>query len=100
MLTKFEILEVKSDGSNTIIGFKFLPIEIRNQISEGKIIYYKIHSIKRLHDGNIFTIGDHIKIENTESIGTINKLWIVFNKVKIFVGRLELVLYDNIKQVR
>lgn len=57
----------------------------------------KIHSIKRLSDGEIFTIGDKIQLdEDNTTYGTITALYISHEQLRFYCGKLGGVLCHDI----
>jgi len=65
-----------------------------------KIISQKddeILSVKRVSDGEIFSVGDLIGFRpDNKEIGKIDRLWQSFEQMRIDVGKLGLVLNDEI----
>jgi len=63
----------------------------------------KILSVKRISDGEVFSIGDEIGLRpDNKSAGKIDRLWKSFDQMRIDVGSLGLVLNDelvNLKKV-
>jgi hypothetical protein len=69
----YEILSIIPHNSLEGIIFKYNCLEIESYLKNGD---YKIHSVKRLLDGEIFTIGDKIKSNNfTNKICIINCIY-------------------------
>lgn len=58
---------------------------------------FTIYSVKRLPDGEIFTVGDKIGI-GTSPAGNITKIWVSFDQMRLDVGNLGLVLRDFTKK--
>lgn len=58
---------------------------------------FTIYSVKRLPDGEIFTLGDKVGI-GTLPAGNITRLWVSFDQMRLDVGSLGLVLRDFIKK--
>ncbi len=59
---------------------------------------YAIHSVKRLNDGEIFTIGDEIihKVRNSKPIGKLTNLWISYEQLRGDINNLGVVLCNDI----
>lgn len=55
----------------------------------------EIYSVKRLSDGEIFTIGDQLLIDG-EDYAIIDKIWPSFDRMRADSGRLGIVLHDFI----
>ena len=60
----------------------------------------KILSVQRLSDDEIFSIGDTIGfVPDGEIIGVIDRLWKSYEQMRIDIGKLGLVLNDDIMKI-
>jgi len=74
--------------------------------NDWKIISYdndkgKILSVERTSDGEIFSLGDTIGyVPDGKEIGKIDRLWKSFEQMRIDVGKLGVVLNDEIMKIK
>lgn len=73
----YEILSFKTNFDNEVIYYK--DIDIDDELNNTK--YLNIHSVKRLSDGEVFTVGDKVFSEYVNY--TINKIGIVNDKCMV-----------------
>jgi len=58
---------------------------------------WDVLSVKRLSDGEIFSVGDLIGLNpDNKEVGKIDRIWPSFEQMRIDVGNLGLVLNDDI----
>jgi hypothetical protein len=81
----YEILSYIKKGSTTCTTTKRRGGELHDE-------YWNIHSVKRLSDGEVFTVGDRVKVYEHGSIKTITE--IVVNDTKSLVKEGIWIRYD------
>lgn len=88
----YEILEYKTE-SGISCKAPFLSDSHQFYINER----CKIHSVKRLSDSEIFTIGDKIQLDSdNKEYGTITELYISHEQLRFYCGKLGGVLCHDI----
>ncbi len=107
-MKKFKLFEKKEKKEWEIVSFiektiekniveptEKYPVEVFLAMEDD----YDIYSVRRLPDGEIFTLGDLIGIEGTKKpAGKIDRFWVSFDQMRIDIGSLGLVLRDFIKK--
>jgi len=89
----YEILTFSSSKNNN--AYKIGTI-LKNRFSDEDLNdftyseYWNIHSVKRLSDGEIFTIGDKVTLDDTEQfIGNISKFEIYKDNINVFYAGFD-----------
>ena len=106
---EYEILTISSNDKNNTydVGTVITFLDTEEPFDEGWQKYWNIHSVKRLSDGEIFTIGDTIRIKKLNNDGRfeISKFYfdcnnehLLCNREKCGNGHVNITKIEHVKQ--